>query len=306
MRLADFEWPWAKVAFYEEVNAFKPQAIIVEYVKLTYLIEGLPTSIRNAAKCLLDSHDVLHLRNTQFRNKGFTHWIDISRDEETKAFKVFDAVIAIQSTEADLIQSLAPEIPTLTCGHALDSLPQVAAASKWHPKEMVRVGYLGSKNASNTSSLKQLIQSINETRDLQFQLTVGGSICDWLTNESKLNLDLINWVGRVDSLEQFYEQIDIVVNPVEFGTGLKIKNIEALAYGKPLITTMHGITGIPESLKPAVRVVQDAKQIVRSLNELCEQTESLEQFIQTARELPQREFSPEQVYKPLLDYLITP
>ena len=50
--------------------------------------------------------------------------------------------------------------------------------------------------------------------------------------------------GFVEDLADAYRMADIVVNPVRSGTGLNIKSIEALGYGKPLLTTTSGCRGI--------------------------------------------------------------
>ena len=47
-----------------------------------------------------------------------------------------------------------------------------------------------------------------------------------------------NWVsllGNQDSLVDTYARAAVVINPVKFGTGLPVKTIEALSYGKPIV-----------------------------------------------------------------------
>jgi glycosyltransferase involved in cell wall biosynthesis len=52
-----------------------------------------------------------------------------------------------------------------------------------------------------------------------------------------------NWVsllGNQDSLVDTYARAAVVINPVKFGTGLPVKTIEALSYGKPIVATSAG------------------------------------------------------------------
>ena len=51
-------------------------------------------------------------------------------------------------------------------------------------------------------------------------------------------------LGDLPDVGRAYEMADIVVNPAPVGTGLKIKSIEALAFGKPLVATPHAATGL--------------------------------------------------------------
>jgi hypothetical protein len=52
-------------------------------------------------------------------------------------------------------------------------------------------------------------------------------------------------VGRVTDLGEFYRSVDVVIAPMDFGTGLKIKVAEALAAGAPLLATAHATEGYP-------------------------------------------------------------
>jgi hypothetical protein len=52
-------------------------------------------------------------------------------------------------------------------------------------------------------------------------------------------------VGPVDSLADFYGEVDAVINPMLGGTGLKIKTLEALAFGRAFVGTASALDGIP-------------------------------------------------------------
>lgn len=53
----------------------------------------------------------------------------------------------------------------------------------------------------------------------------------------------IVFLGRVDSLSRFYESVDVCLAPIRIGSGTRIKVIEALAYGKPVVGTPLGCQG---------------------------------------------------------------
>ena len=56
--------------------------------------------------------------------------------------------------------------------------------------------------------------------------------------------EIFDIIGLVDDLDDFYRQIDIAINPMVGGTGLKIKSLEALSYGKALLATEDAMVGI--------------------------------------------------------------
>jgi len=51
-------------------------------------------------------------------------------------------------------------------------------------------------------------------------------------------------LGETAELDSAYDKADIVINPIRFDTGLEIKNIEALGYSNPLVTTSTGAEGM--------------------------------------------------------------
>jgi hypothetical protein len=53
----------------------------------------------------------------------------------------------------------------------------------------------------------------------------------------------VRLVGRVECIDEFYRAVDIIVAPLDFSTGIKIKVGEALAFGKPVVSTANGFDG---------------------------------------------------------------
>ena len=110
-------------------------------------------------------------------------------------------------------------------------------------------------------------------------------------------------IGRIDEIMQFYDRVDVLINPVEFGTGLKIKNSEALRYGKLLITTRNGFDGMPEATRLACKVVENVDEMGMAINSLCSDLSSIRKMQSLALQLSQTEFSETQAYSELADEL---
>lgn len=63
-----------------------------------------------------------------------------------------------------------------------------------------------------------------------------------LLNLSESNSNIVV-TGTVDAIEDYYEQTDLVVVPLNHGGGVKVKVLEAFGYGKLVISTVKGIEG---------------------------------------------------------------
>lgn len=308
-RLEEYRWPWAITAFAESVQQFQPNSIIVQYIKLNYLLEALTDRDRNKIKCIVDTHDVLHLRAQQFRDRGFDHWIELNREEESDALSKFDMIVAIQPDEARLFREMAPRCQTIVCGHA--GQPVRESDSRQRPSGQLTVGYVGSANASNADAIQSFLEQVwrrlqDSNVDDEIELVIAGSICEWIA-EQKFGADRLTNVqllGHVQCLDSFYERVDLVVNPVEFGTGLKIKNCEALAFGTPIITTPHGILGMASDTESATLVCDSTEAFCDCLGEILRNPDRLERLQTAATKLSQTGFSEQQVYSELKQALL--
>ncbi len=54
----------------------------------------------------------------------------------------------------------------------------------------------------------------------------------------------VYYTGRVDSVRPWLEKAAVFVNPSISGTGIKTKMVEALRFGKPIVTTIEGTSGL--------------------------------------------------------------
>lgn len=274
LKLADYHWPWAIDQFADCVHKFGPDSILIEYATLAYLLSGLTQEVRQRVKCLVDSHDVLHLRDQQFREHGYSHWLSISREEEAEVLQLFDVILAIQNSEAEVFRKLAPDSKTIVVGHSLERQAQDICLREPGPSFVI--GYIGSRNHSNLSAIAEFVKAARS--ELLFEdaapieLRVAGDICPWLAKELGQQLPAmpnVKLLGRIEDLNEFYSMIDVAINPVTFGTGLKIKNCEALSYGCPLITTPAGRQGLPAELGRSVFVVESPREMVDKIRKLA-------------------------------------
>ena len=117
MKLDDYLWPWAGVAFEQTVKNYRPDVIICQYVTTAWLLDGLSASQRSEIHCIIDTHDLLSNRKDQFEQRGHGHWIDISQEEESRVLAKFDTVLAIQDAEAALMRAMAPMTRVIVAGH---------------------------------------------------------------------------------------------------------------------------------------------------------------------------------------------
>ena len=297
LTLCDFRWPWAEKNFQSVVNDFSPDAIICEYITMTYLVESLPSAKRAKIHCMVDTHDLLSRRNEQFAQNDRCHWINITPREEAAALNAFDTVIAIQPHEAEAIQALTTEKSIIVVGHQ----PHVEPVTDRPPpakSAKLTLGYLGSDNDSNTDAINQFLKLVwSHFKDNEnLTLTIAGQVCERVAEN--LRFSNVNLLGRVSDLNDFYDLVDAAINPVSYGTGLKIKSVEAIAYQKPLLSTADGWVGEPIGGVTIVASLDDMKNVIdRWLEDPTAFQEARSATVSSSR------IQVDRIYAPLLDSL---
>lgn len=82
----------------------------------------------------------------------------------------------------------------------------------------------------------------------------------------------VNYVGRVRSVAPWYEQAHAVVVPVFEGSGTRLKVIEAMAYGRPVVSTSLGAEGLPVTPGTHYHQADDAAGFAHALASVAEAT----------------------------------
>ncbi|QRM35612.1 glycosyltransferase [Microvirga sp. VF16] len=217
----------------EIVGTNKYDVVIVNYVWLSKVLEGLVDCVK-----VIDTHDIFGGRREVFLEQRLEpRWFFTTEAEEAKGFSRADVVIGIQSNESAQIRSRY-DGPVTTVGYSFDPLFLTRHYDKDPP---MRFGYLGSGNPLNVRSIQEMASALNSNPAGPW--AIAGTI-----SRRKLNLGpgVVN-MGMVDALSDFYEKVECVLNPMLGGTGLKIKTIEGLAFGKPMIGTRDAFEGIRTS-----------------------------------------------------------
>ena len=226
---------WCPEALVNRVRALTAThnyaAVIVNYVWLSGCFEGVHDSLK-----ILDTHDLFGGRAQIASDAGLEpSWYFTTVEEESRGLDRADLVLAIQDREEAVLASrTVTKVSTL--GHLVDAVPALPRLPTGSPL----FGYFGSANPWNLASAKALDQAL-AANGSQARWAIAGSVCDRLETLASSPVRL----GRVDHASDFYDMIDCVLNPMTAGTGLKIKTIEALAYGRPVMGTEQAFVGLP-------------------------------------------------------------
>ena len=213
--------------------------VIVHQPWLSRVLACVPKGIKK----YLFMHDNFAGRAALFERQGLparSAWLNLEEAEQARCMKRADIIFAIQDEEKALYerqlcsqrQVVIFKIPFPD--NTRLPLPRV------HDK--LAVGVLASDNESNRHAVGDFL--IRWERESRLhgctELHIAGDVCNFIKSRDPS----VHLLGRVENLERFYADLHLVINPDFSGTGIKIKSLEALSYGRPLLCGGAGSRGL--------------------------------------------------------------
>lgn len=237
---------------------------IIEYINNTSLLSFVPEE----TKWLLDMHDITSERVEAFKAWQHHSIDELTAEEEMEILGIYDHIIAICPNDRTKLSQYLPEEKIIVATHP----PALVKRETRH--KVLNIGFIGSDYAPNIDAARFFIKEIWPlvfTEHDNLKLSIYGRVAKFIQAEHS-NIDClrlrIDCVGFREDLDSIYAETDIIVNPVRFGAGLKIKNIEALANSMPLVTTTHGARGLESGINSAFFAEDDPVLFAACLNRL--------------------------------------
>lgn len=131
------------------------------------------------------------------------------------------------------------------------------------------VGYLARRENHDAAQLliEQILPRIRQqVPDAQLTLIGKGLDPELARKASEQNVRVM---GFVEDLEPEYAQTNAVIAPLREGAGVKLKVVEAMMRGLPVITTSVGIEGIPHG--PGVAVADSSDELADAAVQVLQQ-----------------------------------
>ena len=270
-------------------------SVIIEYIHSSYFLnflEGNP-------QIILDAHDIISERTNEFIKFNYAGVLyELAAETEVEIMNIYDKVIVLCEPDYIKLRLLFDEKKILLCPHP------VRTHCRKLRSHVRNISYVASAYLPNKDAIEFFIKNTWPLISEKYpgvKLSVYGTVCTGLNTINQNNILL---KGFVSALDRIYDGSDIIINPIRFGAGMKIKNIEALANGVPLVTTSHGARGLENGCGKAFLVADEPKAFAEAVILLIENYQTREYLARNAIDLASLNFSPERCFDPLLKILI--
>lgn len=227
--------------------------IIISYVYWAGLVIDNPSTKK--AKLCIDTHDFL---TSQFQNtKGFN--LGKYFQKEIDILSEFDQIFAISVEENYLFsQFIDKEVTTLS--YSIDANFSIANSEKRY--DLI---YVASGNPHNILAANWFFEKVYPLLSKKINILVIGKICNYIQdfeNVTKLHF--------VENLSDYYSNSKVAICPMLSGTGLKIKVVEALSFGLPIVCNQRGVDGLSNKSDNGCLVTNVPEEFANAIKLLLE------------------------------------
>ena len=267
----------------------------VDKTELSPLLNLAPVGARR----VVDTHDILSERWRSYSGFGVGGVAPISDEEERYVLAHYDRVICIQQEDRALVSQWLGSERVLFAPHATPLHQQALRDSA------NAITFIASKWTTNVDGIRWFLEAVwPQVFRPGLTLNLYGWICDAVAPwHAERPIPGLRLHGHVPDLAAAYEQADILINPVRAGAGLKIKTVEALAHGLPLVTTGEGARGLRELDGHALCIADSAEDFAQAIQRLLASSAARRDLGAAAFTYAQTHFTPETCFAEIADWL---
>jgi glycosyltransferase involved in cell wall biosynthesis len=248
--------------------------------KIVYRSHNIEYEIWNRTAAMAHGLEKWYLKILSKRIKKF----------ETRILNSYDLLVPITGRDGEILNRLGNVKPSHVSQTGIDSSQLIPNAKNLEHPSLFHIGSL--EWAPNQEGLVWFLENcwfqIHEKYpNLNFYIA-GRNAPVWL--QKKLGLPNVIFKGEVTDAYEFINSKSIMVVPLNSGSGMRIKIIEGMALGKPIVTTAIGTEGISTTSGKNIIVAENAEGFVQAISELIENREYFDLIGKNAIEYIQEKF----------------
>ena len=295
----------------------KEEEFDIVHVESIFLAPYLDTIRRNSkARVVLRAHNVEHRIWQQMakgERRGLKRWylkhLALAlRQYELEQMNNFDGIVCISEDDKEAFRQLGCRKKIISIPFGID-IKHSSTQTLKHSNTQA-LFHIGSMDwMPNQEGVRWFLGEVwplihQEMPQLKF-FVAGRKMPDNLCGTQRATMDGVEVVGEVDDAREFIASKDINIVPLLSGSGMRIKIIEAMSMGKPVVSTTVGASGIDYTDGKDLLIADTPEEFVRQLHRLTEDPEFYNSVGENARKLVETKYSQEATTKRLVEFYET-
>lgn len=189
---------------------------------------------------------------------------------QSRVFSNVDAIATVSSEEAEETRSRVGDRTSVWLvpnGVDAEKYGQVSEASS-DSKLILFVGGMGVQRNADAAQWfsEEIFPRIRaDHSEARFMIVGSSPLPDVQALERQSGVVV---TGTVPDVRPYYEEAEVVVVPQRFGAGTKLKVLEAMAAGRPVVSTSNGIQGLDLNAGEHVLVADEVNAFAKKVSNL--------------------------------------
>ncbi len=184
-------------------------------------------------------------------------------DEELVRLNYVDEIVCISYDEKVMYEKLTGRNVHFLPHLMEENIPVTSTDVKTRRWDAFFVGF---HNAFNVEGVRWYLDRVVPLLPKSFRTVIVGSVTKELTRLPE-NVDIISFA---ENLEDIYDNGKVCICPMFQGTGMKIKVVEAMAHGIPIVCNERGVDGLPDKTLSGCLVADGPEEFAQFLIKLTE------------------------------------
>ena len=261
------------------------------------------------AKVILKAHNVEHriwermalLENRVLQKHYFKFLAKRLKKYEEFLLNEIDALVTMSKTDAQIFVEMGCKIPVFVSpaginvnqNHYLSTLPM--------SQNICFIGSLDWK--PNLESLDWFLQNVwpivyAQNKEVKFKIA-GRKMPAYIKDLKLPNIEIL---GEVDSSNDFMTNNGILIVPLRSGSGIRIKIIEAMSLGRPIISTTIGAEGIDVESGTHLLLADSENDFAYAILTLLKDEKLCRELAFKAKKLAYEKYSSDKIMQRLLGF----
>lgn len=196
------------------------------------------------------------------------------KEYEFTVLNKMDGILTLSEKDTEALKNWNVSVPIKTIPVAIPVASDVSSFSKKNS-----FFHLGSMNwKPNMEAVERLLRIFPEIKKKlpDAELYIAGSNNQEM--KKTINENGIYYDGYIENLSEYCRNKGILVSPILSGSGIRIKILEMMALGIPVITTDIGAQGIEHENSGCIRIANTDSELIQACLELAQDSSKRSQI----------------------------
>lgn len=241
-----------------------PDVIFYEGPYWAYIVKKLKKRL-SETKFILFMHNVekIYYKNLVEKSSSYKILYRVTCTCEELSIKCADKIICLNERDNKQLKELYNRSSDLLLPiHMKDQFNECKVINGSFDKTLL---FVGSLFPPNYDGIKWFIENVMDELK-EYKLVVVGRGFENVAKElERKNVEII---GSVENLQEYYYEYPVLVMPILYGAGMKVKTAEALMYGKTIIGSKEALEGYNTSAVEGIYECNSKNEYLGTITEV--------------------------------------